>query len=56
MLISRPSQISRRKILGRLRAQFGRVSIERLLCGAGIMNIYRTLAEIRDLACCSPES
>ena len=37
------------KILGRLRAQFGRVSIERLLCGAGIMNIYRALSEIRDL-------
>lgn len=37
------------KILSRLRAQFGRVSIERLLCGAGIMNIYRSLADIRDL-------
>jgi glucokinase len=35
------------KILSRLRAQFGRVSIERLLCGAGIMNIYRCLADIR---------
>jgi glucokinase len=37
------------KILSRLRAQFGRVSIERLLCGAGIMNIYRSLADIRNL-------
>lgn len=37
------------KILSRLRAQFGRVSIERLLCGAGIMNIYRSLADIRHL-------
>jgi len=37
------------KILRRLRAQFGRVSIERLLCGAGIMNIYRALADIRGL-------
>ena len=37
------------QILSRLRAQFGRVSIERLLCGAGIMNIYRALAEIRHL-------
>jgi len=37
------------KILSRLRAQFGRVSIERLLCGAGIMNIYRALSEIRDM-------
>ena len=35
------------KILSRLRAQYGRVSIERLLCGAGIMNIYRALADIR---------
>ena len=37
------------KILSRLRAQYGRVSIERLLCGAGIMNIYRALADIRDV-------
>ncbi len=35
------------KILSRLRAQYGRVSIERLLCGAGIMNIYHALADIR---------
>ena len=38
------------KIFKRLRAQFGRVSIERLLCGAGIMNIYRALSEIRDMS------
>lgn len=37
------------KILSRLRAQFGRVSIERMLCGEGIMNIYRSLADIRGL-------
>ena len=37
------------QILSRLRAQFGRVSIERLLCGEGIMNIYRSLADIRAL-------
>ena len=37
------------KILSRLRAQLGRVSNERLLCGAGIMNIYRALSDIRDL-------
>ena len=37
------------KILSRLRAQYGGVSIERLLCGAGIMNIYRALADIRGL-------
>lgn len=38
------------KILSRLRAQFGRASIERLLCGTGIMNIYRALSEIRDMS------
>ena len=35
------------ELLKRLRARFGRVSIERLLCGAGIVNIYQALAEIR---------
>ena len=35
------------EVLKRLRARFGRVSIERLLCGAGILNIYQALAEIR---------
>ena len=46
------------KILSRLRAQYGRVSIERLLCGAGIMNIYRALADIRGLGAehTTPES
>ena len=46
------------EVLSRLRAQFGRVSIERLLCGAGIMNIYRALSDIRDLAAVhvSPEA
>ncbi len=37
------------EVLKRLRARFGRVSIERLLCGAGIVNIYQTLAEISGL-------
>ena len=37
------------EILKILRARYGRVSIERLLCGAGIQNIYRTLGEIRSL-------
>ena len=37
------------QIFSRLRAQYGRVSIERLLCGPGIMNIYSALADIRDL-------
>ncbi|MEC8159418.1 MAG: glucokinase [Pseudomonadota bacterium] len=35
------------EVLKRLRARYGRVSIERLLCGAGIVNIYQALAEIR---------
>lgn len=35
------------EVLKHLRARFGRVSIERLLCGAGIVNIYQALAEIR---------
>ena len=35
------------EVLKRLRARFGRVSIERLLCGAGIVNIYQALGEIR---------
>ena len=38
------------EILGELRGRYGRVSIERLLCGAGIVNIYQALSEIRDLA------
>jgi glucokinase len=35
------------EVLKRLRARYGRVSIERLLCGAGIVNIYQAIAEIR---------
>jgi len=35
------------EVLKHLRARFGRVSIERLLCGAGIVNIYQALAAIR---------
>ena len=37
------------EVLKRLRARFGRVSIERLLCGAGIVNIYQALGDIRGL-------
>ena len=37
------------EVLKRLRARYGRVSIERLLCGAGIVNIYQALAEIRGI-------
>ena len=38
------------EILRKLRGRYGRVSIERLLCGAGIVNIYQALSEIRGLA------
>ncbi len=34
------------EIARRLRASYGRVSVERLLCGEGIMNLYRALAGI----------
>ena len=33
-------------ILERLSAQFGRVSNERLICGPGLVNLYRALSEI----------
>lgn len=44
-------------ILEKLTAQFGRVSVERLLSGSGIVNIYRCLAELahRDGPLQSPE-
>ncbi|EED34926.1 glucokinase [Luminiphilus syltensis NOR5-1B] len=38
------------EIFKRLRAQFGRVSIERLLCGDGIVNLYRALCDIHGVA------
>ena len=34
------------QILDRLAHRFGRVSLERLLCGAGLVNIYQALSEI----------
>ncbi|WP_411831898.1 glucokinase [Pseudoxanthomonas mexicana] len=34
------------EILRRLSAQFGRVSIERLICGPGLVNLHRALCEI----------
>ena len=37
------------KVLSRLKAEFGRVSIERILSGPGIMNLYRALGEIHQL-------
>jgi glucokinase len=37
------------EIVRRLGERFGRVSIERLLSGPGLLNLYQTLAEIGDL-------
>ena len=37
------------KVLSRLKAEFGHVSIERILSGPGIMNLYRALGEIHQL-------
>ncbi|MEO6102797.1 MAG: glucokinase [Pseudoxanthomonas sp.] len=34
------------EILGKLSAQFGRVSNERLICGPGLVNVHRALSEI----------
>lgn len=34
------------EVLQRLSAQFGRVSIERLICGPGLVNLHRALSEI----------
>ncbi|WP_303289297.1 glucokinase [Marinobacter sp. SS5-14b] len=42
-----PGDETEASILGRLRAQFGRVSVERLLCGPGLVNLYRELAVVR---------
>ena len=37
-------------ILRILRARFGRVSVERILCGQGLMNLYQARAEIEGVA------
>ncbi|MDA9677921.1 glucokinase [bacterium] len=44
-----PTTDDEMKVLGQLRAKFGRVSIERILSGPGIMNLYRALGEIHQL-------
>ena len=46
------------EILRRLMARFGRVSNERLLCGSGLVNLYRALCEIDGVECglTSPEA
>lgn len=37
-------------ILGILRARFGRVSVERILCGQGLLNLYQAHAEVEGVA------
>ncbi|MDX1634635.1 MAG: glucokinase, partial [Marinobacter sp.] len=37
-------------VLGILRARFGRVSVERILCGQGLVNLYQVRAELAGLA------
>lgn len=37
------------EVLRVLKARFGRVSVERLLCGEGLLNLYRARAEVLDL-------
>ena len=34
-------------VLSKLRDRFGRVSVERILCGQGLVNLYQALAEIQ---------
>ncbi|NMT63982.1 glucokinase [Marinobacter orientalis] len=36
-------------VLKILKARFGRVSVERILCGQGLLNLYRAHAEIQDV-------
>ena len=44
-----PTTDNEMKVLCQLNAEFGRVSIERILSGPGIMNLYRALGEIHQL-------
>lgn len=36
-------------VLARLRQRFGRVSVERILCGQGLVNLYQALGEIQGM-------
>lgn len=49
-----PADETESQILNHLRAQFGRVSVERLLCGEGVLNIYRALATIKAMPATLP--
>lgn len=43
------------KILGFLRRGFGRVSVERIACGSGLVNLYNALAAIEGKAVAHPD-
>ncbi|WP_297793464.1 glucokinase [uncultured Marinobacter sp.] len=45
-----PTDDAEMAILRILKARFGRVSVERILCGQGLLNLYQAHAEIQGLA------
>ncbi|RBW49899.1 glucokinase [Marinobacter sp. F3R11] len=53
-----PTDDTEMSILKILKAKFGRVSVERVLCGEGLLNLYRTHAEIQGVGAplCTPEA
>ena len=42
-----PTNEAEMAVLSKLRDRFGRVSVERILCGQGLVNLYQALAEIQ---------
>lgn len=45
-----PTDDTEMAILRILKTRFGRVSVERILCGQGLLNLYQALAEIQGVA------
>lgn len=45
-----PTDDTEMDVLRLLRSRFGRVSVERILCGQGLLNLYQAHAEIRGVA------
>lgn len=45
-----PTDDTEMDILRILKARFGRVSVERILCGQGLLNLYQAHAEIQEVA------
>jgi len=45
-----PTDETEMAVLRILKARFGRVSVERILCGQGLLNLYQAHAEIQDVA------